>query len=210
MYQLCDGIKFLKSLPDNSVDGIFMDPPWGSGPAIKGQKIWKKLIRHVANECPRILKPRARVLIWVGSRMLSDTIKAVGGGLEYKHLLLCKYIPPRYIGCYFSDHDPILYFSRPGEKMYYRKGKYIPQAFMKPSTGKKDTRHPCARPIEIVSKLLHLFFKPGEYIIDPFAGSDTTGYACRDLGIKYDTCEIDPEMYKTGISRNSQNFFDLS
>lgn len=82
MYQLCDGIKFLKSLPDNSVDGIFMDPPWGSGPAIKGQKIWKKLIRHVANECPRILKPRARVLIWVGSRMLSDTIKAVGGGLR--------------------------------------------------------------------------------------------------------------------------------
>lgn len=29
MYRNTDGIKFLKSLPDRSVDGIFTDPPWG-------------------------------------------------------------------------------------------------------------------------------------------------------------------------------------
>jgi len=29
MYRNCDGIKFLRSLPDHSVDGIFTDPPWG-------------------------------------------------------------------------------------------------------------------------------------------------------------------------------------
>jgi len=31
VYQLRDGIEFLKSLPDNSVDGIFTDPPWKRG-----------------------------------------------------------------------------------------------------------------------------------------------------------------------------------
>lgn len=207
MYRLCDGIKFLKALPDNSVDGIFMDPPWGSGPDIKGQNIWKELIKHVSDECPRILKPSGRVLIWVGTRMLAETLEACGGGLSYKWMMLCRYIPPRYLGCYFSDMDPIIYFSRKDEKkMYYRKGKYIPQMFVKPSTGKKDTKHPCGRPIEIVRRIIRYFFKPGEYVIDPFAGSDTTGYACRELGVKYDTCEIDPVMHQYGIERNRQQF----
>jgi DNA modification methylase len=37
MYRNYDGIKFLKELPDKSVDGIFTDPPWGGEP-----KLWAK------------------------------------------------------------------------------------------------------------------------------------------------------------------------
>jgi len=205
-YNLCDGIEFLRSLPDQSVDGIFTDPPWGSGPNIKGQKIWKKLIRQMAGECLRILKPGARVLIWVGSRMVGETIWACRKSLEYKTFLICHYIPPRFIGCFYNDHDAILYFSRQGEKMFFRKGKPILQYYVNPSTGRPDTKHPCPRPIKVVRKLINQFFEPGEYVIDPFAGSDTTGVACRELGLKYDTCELDPEMYQSGIDRNRQSF----
>jgi DNA modification methylase len=41
-------------------------------------------------------------------------------------------------------------------------------------------------------------------VIDPFAGSDTTGVACRELNLKYDTCEVDPKMYTTGVHRHKQ------
>lgn len=205
-YRLCNGIKFLKSLPDASVDGIFTDPPWGcANIMIKGQKRWKGLLRQLDREAARVLKPRGRVLIWIGARALGDTLKCFKN-LQYQWFVLCRYLPMRFISAYVSEYDIILYFSRPGEKMYYRNGKKISQCFFRPSRGKKTTKHPCARPAEIVQRILNQFFRPGEYVIDPFAGSDTVGVACRDLGIKYDTCEIDPKMYKTGIVRNGQRF----
>jgi len=206
MYRLCDGIKFLKSLPDKSVDGIFTDPPWGyKRVLIQGQDKWKSLLRKVDKEAIRILRPGARVLIWIGARALGDSMKCFTR-LEYKWFVLCRYIPPRFISSYVSEYDPILYFTLPGERMYYRKEKKISQMFMHPSRGRPSTKHPCARPSEIVQKILHQFFRPGEYVIDPFAGSDTLGVACRDLKIEYDTCEIDPKMYETGIERNRQGF----
>lgn len=205
-YRLCDGIKFLKSLPNKSVDGIFTDPPWGNTKMkIKGQRRWKFLLKQLDREAARVLKPNGRVLIWVGARVLGDTIKCFTR-LNYQWFVLCCYMPPRFISSYVSEYDIILYFSRKRDRMYYRYGKKISQRYLRPSNGRSSTTHPCARPAEIVQRILHQFFKPGEYVIDPFAGSDTTGVACRDLGIKYDTCEIDPKMYETGMARHKQKF----
>lgn len=67
-----------------------------------------------------------------------------------------------------------------------------------------DSGHPCARPIEVSRALLLDWFIQGEYIVDPFAGSDTTGVACREMLNPYDTCEIDPKMYVYGKRRHSQ------
>lgn len=205
MYQLGDGIKFLKNAKPESIDGIFCDPPWGSGPKIQGQKTWKKILKAIDENGSRALRRGGRVLIWVGTRQLGETIKCFTK-LEYKWAHFVKYIPPRYISCYESCSDPILVFSKAGEKMFYRKGKCIPQIFLKPSTGRRDTAHPCSRPIEVVRKLLHHYFKPGEIVVDPCAGSDTTGYSCRELDINYETFEIDPKMYETGIERHRQGF----
>ena len=64
MYRNQDGIEFLRNLPAQSVDGIFTDPPWDSGPKIIGQDIWKELIQQMAEESLRILKPNGKVLVW--------------------------------------------------------------------------------------------------------------------------------------------------
>lgn len=201
-YHLCNGIKFLKSLPDKSVDGIFTDPPWGGKMKIKGQKNYLKLISQMDAECERILRPGARVLVWIGVKNLSNILKAFSF-LEYRWAIFCRYIPCRYIIKFQSQIDPILYLARPGDK-YPWPEKSLPQLYDKVSSGKRDTSHPCPRPIEVVQQIIHDWFKKGEYIVDPFAGSDTVGFSCRNLDNPYDTCEIDPVMYKTGIKRNSQ------
>lgn len=204
MYRLTDGIEFLKSLPNKSVDGLFTDPPWGSGPDIMGQDEWLDLIGNMTKECARIFKPGARALIWVGMRQMGDTIKAVKR-LEYRWAIFCNYIPPRYIAGFESILDPILLFMRPGEKYPMRPMK-IRQIYEKVSQGKCDTHHPCARPFVIVKNILRDWFDENEYVVDPFGGSDTTGVACRQLNLKYDTCEIDPRMYKYGLERNKQTY----
>ena len=204
MYRNCDGIGFIKSLPDQSVDGIFTDPPWGSGPDIPGQDQWKELVGEMASECPRILKPGARVVVWVGMRMVGDVIPILKEFLDYRWMFMVHYIPPRYMANFESSLDPIILFQREGDPWPKKINGRVRSIYQKASTGRRDTIHPCARPFITVKHILSDLFKEGEYIIDPFAGSDTTGRASRELGLKWDTCEISPELYETGLERHRQ------
>lgn len=192
----------MKRMADHSVDGIFTDPPWGGRTKIMGNENPMALMRALDAEAPRILRPGGRVLIWIGTIQLAEFVRAFKN-LKYRWMLLCHYIPSRYVARFQSQIDPILYFSLPGEKWpsfpYCRR-----QIYTKISTGKKDTRHPCGRPLNVVGEIISDWFRPGELILDPFAGSDTVGYACRKLGIKCRSYEIDPEMYLHALARHSQ------
>lgn len=210
-YHLKNGIKFMQDLPAKSVDGIFTDPPWGgqNAPKIKGQRIWKHLLRRLDKEAVRILKPSGYCLIWVGTAMLGDLLKTISK-LKYQWCIYELHIPSRYVAGYECRVDPIVCFRRREAKfpMQGSDGKKIDQLYQQVSNGiaGKVTKHPCAREIKTVRCILKKFFIPGQYIIDPFAGSDTVGVVCRQLNLTYDTCEIDPKMYDYGLKRNSQMF----
>lgn len=201
MYRLCDGIEFMKSLPDQSVDGMFTDPPWGvQAKKMRGTENWLDLIWLATDECARIFKPGARALIWVGMIQLADVIRSVRA-LDYRWTVFCYYCPPRYIAHFESQLDPILLFQLPGDPLPKSKLK-LRQIYQKYSKGRRDTMHPCARPFTTVKHILRDWFDEGEYVIDPFAGSDTTGVACERLNLRYDTCEVDPMMYRYGLDRH--------
>jgi DNA modification methylase len=215
-YRLCDGIEFLKSLPDHSVDGIVTDPPWGirvsesatghrrPDAIIQGQSNWLSLLRSMTFEGARVLKENGRCLIWLGIRHVGPAIRTIDA-LEYRWMIFCGYMPPRYMVSLESYFDAILYYARFGDPWPSKvNGKCKPQIYFRASTGKKDTLHPCARPIQKVKQILNDWFVEREYVVDPFAGSDTTGFAARELNLKWDSCEIDPKMYETGIERHCQ------
>jgi DNA modification methylase len=50
--------------------------------------------------------------------------------------------------------------------------------------GDRETKHPNEKPLRVVYKLITIGTKPGETVLDPFAGSGTTGRAAKDLGRK--------------------------
>jgi len=208
MYTLGDGLLALKDLKDGSVDGVFTDPPWGTGRHIKnkivGHDTWLDLLRQLDKELPRILAPGARVLVWAGMRVTGQIINSFTG-VEYRWMVFCRYIPTRFVAGFEASLDPIIYFARHGDLWpATRNRRRIPALFSKPSLGFKTTDHPCARPSAVVHQILGSFFLPGEYVIDPFAGSDTTGVAARALGLKWDSWEIDPAMYPSGLERHAQ------
>jgi len=216
MYRLIDGIEFMRSLPAKSVDGIFTDPPWGARVSknstghgrpdikIRGQSNWLDLLRSMTEEGARVLKPEGRCLIWLGMRHVGPAIRSIDA-LEYKWMVLVRYIPSRYLAGLQSKFDPILYYSLFGAAWPKKIRRYNrPHEYVKASHGGKDSFHPFARPMKTVAAILYDWFSPGEYVIDPFAGSDTTGVACRELKINWDSCESDPKMYPTGIERHKQ------
>jgi DNA modification methylase len=56
-----------------------------------------------------------------------------------------------------------------------RIGKIIPQA----------DDHPTPKPVELIEHFLRLHTKPGDIVLDPFAGSGPTGVACAKMGRQF-------------------------
>ena len=57
--------------------------------------------------------------------------------------------------------------------------------------------HPALMPAEMAERLIRLFTRPGEVVLDPFAGSGTTLMAAQQLGRKWIGYEIHPHYAQT-------------
>jgi len=61
--------------------------------------------------------------------------------------------------------------------------------------------HPTQKPLPLFEALIRDFTDPGELILDPFAGSGTTGVACKRLGRSFLGWERDPKFYADAVRR---------
>lgn len=61
--------------------------------------------------------------------------------------------------------------------------------------------HPCPKPIPLMEALVRDFTDAGETICDPFAGSGTTGAACKRLGRNFIGWEKDPKYHAIAVKR---------
>lgn len=69
----------------------------------------------------------------------------------------------------------------------------------------KSTRlHPTEKPLSLMRELVTLFTDQGETVLDPFAGSGTTGRACKDLGRKCILIEREEKYCDVIIKRLAQ------
>ena len=51
--------------------------------------------------------------------------------------------------------------------------------------------HPTVKPVALMKYLIKLVAPEGSHIIDPFAGSGSTGMACRELGRQFTGIDLD-------------------
>lgn len=61
--------------------------------------------------------------------------------------------------------------------------------------------HPTQKPLALMLELVALFTDPGDVILDPFAGSGTTGVAALRLGRRFIGCELDPKYHAIARER---------
>lgn len=59
----------------------------------------------------------------------------------------------------------------------------------------RDHNHPCPKPLWLMELLVRDFTDPGELVLDPFAGSGTTGVACKRLGRRFVGFERDARYH---------------
>ena len=62
-------------------------------------------------------------------------------------------------------------------------------------------QHPTEKPIELAQHFIRLHSQPGDLILDPFAGSGSTGVAARKEGRRFLGFEIDPKWHEAAAKR---------
>jgi DNA modification methylase len=175
-----DCLEVMKSLPDKSIDLIVTDPPYGLGKKMKGgswgvtateNKVmleWDAFIptKEYFDEMIRISKNQ---IIWGGNYY----------GLPPSRCWLA-WIKPNFPSA--SDFE-LAWTSFDKTSKMFRESRN--------PDGKRQ--HPTQKPISLMEWCIEKYSKEGDTILDPFAGSGTTGVACKNLNRNYILIEKEPE-----------------
>ena len=76
-------------------------------------------------------------------------------------------------------------------------------------TGKEKTGYPTQKPVGILRRIIQASSKPGDVVLDFFAGSGTTGFVANELGRRYILVDQNPEsieVIKNRIPAGSCHF----
>ncbi|KUG24180.1 pvuii dna methyltransferase [hydrocarbon metagenome] len=73
--------------------------------------------------------------------------------------------------------------------------------FMKACKEKGITPHPARMPLDLAAYFIAFLTEPGDLVLDPFAGSNTTGYCAEKLNRRWISIEVDKEYGKQSVYR---------
>jgi len=184
-----DCLEILPTL--GKVDAVVTDPPYGikrdgqkqSTGGHGGRKAYE--FRGWDNERPRkevfdaILKAYDRRVIW-GGNYFSDLLPATGGWLVWDK------------GQRINQSDGELAWSNVGGALRIR-------ILNRVEIKKDGAVHPTQKPVNLMTWSVD--HTNGNYILDPFMGSGTTGVACANLSRKFIGIEIDQKYFEIACER---------
>jgi site-specific DNA-methyltransferase (adenine-specific) len=100
-------------------------------------------------------------------------------------------------------YESIVVAHRPGRKRWNGGGRLGVFVESKQAGGSTvgGAPHPTTKPLPLMRELVSLFSEPGDLILDPFAGSGSTGVACRQLGRRFLGWELKPEYFEIACRR---------
>lgn len=132
------------------------------------------------------------------------------------------------VGNLRPSFEPILWFTKPykigttiaDNMLAHGVGAYNQAAFERYSPDAKNIiragfqareagLHPTQKPLNLMEALIELTTQKEQLVLDPFAGSGTTGVAAKALGRNYLMFERSREFYETAQSRFEQSLLDL-
>lgn len=195
-FRLGDFEVVLANIPDGSVDCIICDPPY----PLEFIECWTKLSRFAK----RVLKPNSFCIAYSGQYNLPEVLKRMSENLTY-YWTFCLYLPGNTqivngvnIICRWK---PVLIFQNGRQKL-----ENTMQDYFVSDSPEKDS-HDWQQSLSGIERLIEMFTKPGDLIVEPFAGAATTIIAAKNLGRSIIAAEICEETYniaKTNINDSTK------
>lgn len=196
-----DALALLASLPDGCVDHVVTDPPYNArtheGAKAKGGKLVERSTVDFAslesteffNDCLRAA--RRWCLAFCVAEQIADYESTSGDRWVRTGAWIRLGASPQFSGDRPAvGFDAIAIAHRRGRKRWNGGGRHALWAhgFQRDEVG-EGRGHPTRKPLALMRELVRDFTDPGEVILDPFAGSGTTGVAAIAEGRRVILCE---------------------
>jgi len=210
-----DCFKELKKIKDNSIDLILTDPPYiiskksnfknSDNKKFNKHDIdfgeWDKEffdINTLLKECFRVLKKGGYLIIFYDIWKCND-IKVSADKLGFKQPRVCSWVKtnPTPINSkinYLSNAVEYFFTFTKGSNPTFN-SKYDNGIYTYPLCHGKERVHPTQKPLKLILDLVEKHSKEGDVILDPFAGSGTTGEAAKIINRDYILIEKELEYY---------------
>jgi site-specific DNA-methyltransferase (adenine-specific) len=202
---LGDSLCVLPQLPDGSIDLVLTDPPYvvnyrsRDGRQIAGDKTtdW---IQPAFQQIFRVLKPNRFCISFYGWNVVDVFMAAwrAAGFRPVGHIVMIK----RY-----ASGSGYLRYQH--EQAYLlAKGQPAPRRFPLKDVLRWEYTgnylHPTQKPVSALRPLIGAFSRPGELVLDPFAGSGSTLEAADQMHRGYIGIEIDKGYWQKAQQRLAQ------
>ena len=216
----------LQSLEDESIDLIFTDPPYGidgskldkhynrdESKVVDGyididKTDYAQFSIDWINECSRVLKPTGSMYIVSGYSNLHHILNALHGtGMREINHIIAEYSFGVYTKHkWVSSHYHVLYWGK-SKKTYFNgqarhtdtTDSYNDRLSVQKLTREyqPDTiKNKNQLPVKFIEKFIEYSSKQGDIVLDPFAGSFSTGKASINLGREFIGFEQNAQAYQ--------------
>ncbi len=226
-----DCLEVLPLLPTGCVDMIWTDPPFGHGnqdgdlqasrvrDQVKGARV--RMAEPIANDAGPDFEAVLKGFLDGAARVLNRDCCCcccmAGGGPTVTFARVSQWVDERLaffmavvwdksdrgngMGWrYRRNYEFVLVAHRKGGSLLWADdSRAVPNIFRDLPVIKRV--HPNEKPISLISKFIKLHTQPGDLILDPFAGSFTTGVACVQTGRRFIGVEIDAGYCEIGRAR---------
>jgi len=196
-----DCIQIMKTFPNNSVDLIVTDPPYGDNVAYGWHN---KTIKNNENplincqalvECYRVLKRNRSLYLftnWKHYPFLTEFILRYTK-FKIRHLVIWKKHNFGLGWAFRHQHEMILVLEKGKPKYNLTDFSDVQKAS---HINHNKTNHPHEKPIDLLEKMIRHSSKKGNIVLDPFAGSGSTCKACRKLKREWIGIELEKKYVK--------------
>jgi DNA modification methylase len=198
-----DCIKFMKTIPDDSVDLAFTDPPYNLGKSYDNYHDnlppdeYKAWVEAFISEMRRV--SNNNIAVYIGSKLIHlywDIIP------DAKLIIVRKGAIGTPCRDYYYQYSGLLVTAKPLERIYdlWDKVRLPGEGYFY-----KEVRYPNPgqTSLELTKAILKVYTKPGDLVLDPFMGCGTTAAAAKEMGRKYLGSEISPEYCRIAEERLS-------
>ncbi len=222
---LGDSLAGMRELADRSVDVVITDPPYSEhthekqwvGAALTKQGAKRVKTSHTgltfasitpeqAADCASQWQRIARrwVLVFTDLEGIGLwSLALANAGLDYVRTCIWDKVDgaPQFTGDRpAAGAEAIICAHQRGKKRWNGGGRR--NVFRHEVNGQRgDKPHPTTKPQPLMRELLELFSDPDELILDPFAGSGSTGVAALALGRRFIGFELDENYFEIACRR---------
>jgi len=183
-----DIFEQIKNIKDKSVDLLITDPPYGVMSDYEWDAKDSAFLHHWLNAVKGKLNDKYSGFIFCDSRKLYEFESVIREHFEIKNKIIWvrknmakgRVVKDRFI----SSYEVVFYFgTRPlNLSVEWSEERFDSCEYAVPQSNFKEGKfHPTQKPLGLFERLIKVGSYDGDTVLDCFAGSGTTGIACKNI-----------------------------